>query len=816
MLLAPREYTRERADQLFTPLAYSDEDQLYVLSDQHLGFAFIAPPLTGADDSTASKFNTVLNQDYPADSMMQVSLLATPDIEFNIAEMMRLRMLSLARDDDTSQLLNRAMRAGTDFLRNGTETPVDETSELRIRNFWNIFTVKIPIANTLPDEEERERVVKLRAQVQQSLETTGFGAIPLSAPSYIRIMHNLLHWGMDARWRKETDLYDSDALVNQQLLDFDHRISIKPGHIELGNPDKERSRRHVVCLTPKRYPKSSHLAATGRLVYDQMTGSRGIKTNFLLTVNISMPDPVALKSGKSARKTWAIQQADGKLSKYASRLTAQADSFRALFSALDEGDRCVKASMHMLVFSPSADTSAADVSNIKTYYSDLGFHLIEDVFIQRAVFQNALPFGADPQAVNDIGRYRTFATRHVVSFLPVITDWRGTRNAMLQYISRSGQLMNYDLFDSPTSYNAIIAAQSGGGKSFNCNYLIENYLSTGNADVFVIDQGRSYEKLCRTFNGQFLVFDGRTKPNMNPYRQVREYTQDADMLLGIFTAMAFPTETIKDFQSANLRRHIKAVWDAHGNEATVDHLADSLLSDGEPRIRDIGACLYPFTKDGEYGEYFTGDDFVNFDSHFVCLELQELKGRKHLQQVVLYTLILQINAHLYHSDRSRRKIILIDESWALLQEAAAEFIVQGYRTARKFGGAFVICLQSLFDAYASPAGLTIVENSPTIMLLNQKASTINNLRDQKKLDLSDGEFELMKSAHTIPGRYSEIYFLTEMGSGIARLIVDRFRQLLYTTQPNEVAAINSRIERGMSTVEAIDDLIQQEEEGIAA
>lgn len=816
MLNKPQEYTRESADQLFTPLAYSHDSGLFILNDQHLAFSFIGIPLVGADDSTATKFNTVLNQDFPDNAMMQVSLLASPDIEDDIASILKIRSSSLSSEDETARLLNRAMQSGLDFLRGGTEKPVDEQSELYIRNFWNLFTVKVPIQGVTPTEDEIDRTTKLASQIQQSLETTGFSIASLSAYGYIRIMHSLLHWGPNARWKEQPDLYDPDELINRQVLDFDHAIAVNRDHIQLGNPAREDTGRTVICMTPKRYPGSSHIAGVGRLVYDQMSGSRGIKTNFLLTVNISFPDSASMKASLSSKKAWAIQQSQGKLARFTPRLQAQAQSFELLFKALDEGDRPCKASTHLVIFSKTPDQARSDASTIKTYYNDLGFQLIEDTFIQRSIFINALPFGADPLAVQDIGRYRTFATRHVVSFLPVISDWRGTKTRMLQFVSRSGQLMHFDNFDSHTSYNAMVAAQSGGGKSFFINYLIESYLSTNNADVYVIDQGRSYEKLNRTFQGQFLVFDGNTKPNMNPFRQVNSYNDDADMLLGIFSAMAFPTETIKDYQSAKLRQHIKAVWDAKGNDASIDDLADTLLADEDSRVREMGSCLYPFTAQGEYAEYFSGDHYVDFNSNFVCLELQELKGRAHLQQVVLLTLILQINAHLYTSDRSRRKIIVIDEAWAILAQAASAFIEQGYRTARKFGGSFIICCQSLFDAYGTSAGQAIIENSPNMFLLNQKASTINSLKEQKKLDLNEGQFQLLKTAHTIPGRYSELYFLTEMGSGIGRLIVNRFRQLLYSTQPQEVAAINARIARGMTTEEAIDDIIREEGRDIAA
>ncbi|KJJ58604.1 hypothetical protein VC77_00660, partial [Vibrio cholerae] len=66
------------------------------------------------------------------------------------------------------------------------------------------------------------------------------------------------------------------------------------------------------------------------------------------------------------------------------------------------------------------------------------------------------------------------------------------------------------------------------------------------------------------------------------------------------------------------------------------------------------------------------------------LELEELKGRKHLQQVVLLQLIYQIQQEMYLGERDRRKIVFIDEAWDLLTQGdVGKFIETGYRTISK-------------------------------------------------------------------------------------------------------------------------------------
>jgi len=93
------------------------------------------------------------------------------------------------------------------------------------------------------------------------------------------------------------------------------------------------------------------------------------------------------------------------------------------------------------------------------------------------------------------------------------------------------------------------------------------------------------------------------------------------------------------------------------------------------RLKDIGTQLYPFTSEGGYGRYFKKGNNVSFKNKFTVLELDELQGKKHLRQVILLQLILQIQHDVYLGDRSRKKIVVVDEAWDLLKEGeVASFI----------------------------------------------------------------------------------------------------------------------------------------------
>lgn len=803
-------YAHERAGDLFTPLAYMPDKHLFLCKDETLGFGFMANPLTYADDTTAEKLNVLLNADYPVGSTLQMQLWASPDIEMQLDRAMRLR-LQKPDNSEATRILRTAQANANEFFRRGTRHPIERVNQTQVRNLLVMLWVKVPCSGAEPTNNEIDKTSDLAKTIEQTLKTIGMPPLAVDPPILTRLMHTMLHWGDAPRWHKEWDLYDPERFINEQFLDIGTRIDFSPRHIAISSEGQAPGRSVIKIMSPKRYPQTAHIAAAGLFLGDQMTGTRGIRQPFLLNVAIHYQDPQALKSTLETKKQYSIHQTYGPMLKFVPKLALQKESFELLFQALEDGDRPVKLMTNLMIFAKDEDEAISASSNARTYYRELGYQLMEDAFFLQPLFINMMPLGCDAKASYELQRYRTYATRHAVHMLPVVGDWKGTPTPIIQFVSRQGQIMHYDHFDSQTAFNAVIAAQSGSGKSFVTNALISGYQSTGNARTYVIDVGRSYKKLCDSLKGQFLVFEQGSKIGLNPFPVVENYEEEADMLVGLISAMAFPTEKLSDLQNAGLREVMASTFKEYGKETEIEGIAARLNVHNDSRVRDLGLQLYPWTLAGEYGRWFNGPNTLKFESGFTVLELEELKSRKHLQQLVLLSLIHQIQYDIYLGDRSVRRSVYIDEAWSLLNQGdVSEFIVSMYRRARKYGAQCTVITQSIFDLTTSPVGTAILENSPNILLLGQRAETINQLEEQKRLDLTKGGFQLLKTVRTEKGVYSEIFVYTDRGAGVARFIVDRFRQLLYTTDANEVTVLDRMMASGMSIDQAINAYIEKE------
>src|SRR5262245_2342045 len=72
-------------------LAYDAEHRLYYHADGCLGYVLRCSPLVGVDERIVQQLQPLLSQNYPVNSLLQISLWTSPDIEERLLMMEALR-----------------------------------------------------------------------------------------------------------------------------------------------------------------------------------------------------------------------------------------------------------------------------------------------------------------------------------------------------------------------------------------------------------------------------------------------------------------------------------------------------------------------------------------------------------------------------------------------------------------------------------------------------------------------------------------------------------------------------------------------------
>jgi len=806
--------SRSRLSSLINGLAYEPTTQVFVLTDRRLGFAFSCAPLSGSNGDEGARLRAGLNVDWPDNTILQFSLICTENINKLKFGYLRLREdYEESGRNDVSEATRRLMRKVTEARANyfleRTTKPVDSVSGVKVREQTLVISATVPMKGHVPTEAEVMAVKELSEGLQASLDSCGLAPVPVTNDLYKEIFVSVLNQGENASWRRDPLMRaESDKPLNEQLLDYDRSLDVHKDHLVIESINGDNDSTFIKTLSVKKFPDLMWQGDASQYLADILSQRGGIRSNCIINCTLILPPQSNAKNKLARARTWTINQAHGPLLKFIPSLAKKKASFDIVAEDIDKGTKLCKVLFSVVVFGPSREELIQATSNAKSHFSTLGFTLMEDKFLMLPVFITSLPMCADDQAMRDIYRYKTMSLPQALPLLPIYGDWKGTGTPVAPFISRNGQPVSFHLFDSDSNYNGTIAAQSGAGKSFLTNYLISSYMSIG-AKCWVIDVGLSYVKINETYGGDFAQFDADSNVCLNPFELVQDFSEEEDVLVGLLSAMAAPTVPLDDRQTSGLKKHLTTIWEQKGQSMLVDDVEQSLLQDEDSRIRDIGHQLFAFTRKGQYGRYFSGKNNLNFKNPFTVLELEELKGREHLQQVVLLQLIYQIQQDMYLGERDRPKLVIIDEAWSLLSQGnVGKFIEHGYRRFRKYGGSCIVITQGVNDLYANSVGQAIAENSAFTLLLGQKAEAIDSLQEKKRLPLGDGGYQILKSVRSVKGHYSEIFMITPRGAGIARLTVDPYSLLLYSTAPEDVHAISTYTKRGFSQDEAIQQVLR--------
>jgi conjugal transfer ATP-binding protein TraC len=376
------------------------------------------------------------------------------------------------------------------------------------------------------------------------------------------------------------------------------------------------------------------------------------------------------------------------------------------------------------------------------------------------------------------------------------SDWKGSGTPVIPLISRRGQLMFIDLWDTNGGMNASVVGPMGQGKSFFVNHIIFNYITLPKSIIRVIDVGASYLGIAKLFGGDFIEPDFSHPICVNPFSNVVDLNQEISQLVGIVDRMIKPTSACTDTERGLIQLAIRNSFEKYGNDTNITIVRDEILQIAKDaqdiefkKLADYN--LLPWAKGGQYEKFFDGKSEIDFTNRLIVFELGKIKEDTTLTNILLMTIFHHINKEIYYGDRSDRtikKLVIWDEAWRFTSnELVLPFIEMGSREYRKFGGSLVFITQSVSDLQKNDTTKTIKRNSEYLFVFYQKPEEWERIVKDDELYISEYEKNLYRDTlHTVKGAYSEVLVISSRGKGIGRLLMPPELYWLYTTDAAEV------------------------------
>ena len=809
-------------------MGYLDAECIFANRDG-MGFMLELMPQSGADDRMA-EILVSLYANCPAGTGVQFHLFASPHIRDPLRRYANLRV----EDDDqfdkaqhwgrparNENLFRALARQRAGHLLKGAQRSLTAGFHYTIRDFRLMLSVAFPAD---PDNlNKREELLALRDSMASTLRSA-------SLPNRVCDASDLINWcaiftnpdrmsGTDA-----PDLnYDNGRELRDQIVDFDTIQDPHPTGLTFwkeSSPDVLEARFYSIKSFPERFA----LWQMGSLIGDLMQPALQYSAPFLLTLGVHILDPNATKQVVTANHVRATQNAKSKMADVMPDVRKKLDDWTAAADAIDTGGNLVSMYHQLAIYSAPGKAAAAHEA-ASAIWRSRGFQLNADAYMHRQALLASLPMTLTERFHKDLAKMRRVTRKtmaNAIHMAPLIAEWRGTRTPALVFGGRRGQLMTLDLFDNDLgNYNFAIIGAPGSGKSVLMNEMAWSYRAIG-AKVWMLDLGRSFEKLCRKACGTYIEFKPDVDLCLNPFSIVQDINEDIDMLVPGISKMASMQHSLEEVQYKAISAMVLKLWREYGQDLTITGLRDAFrtgtLEDlgviNDQRIKDLAIMLNPYAKGGQYERFFEGRANVDFSNDFIVIENEELKRRPDLHAVVNILLLHQITGEMYLT-RNRRKVLFIDELKQQLGDIGADdpvkaaVVEEAARRARKYGGALGTATQSADDYYGSAQMEAAFNCSDWVFLLRQKPESIEMLDRKGRLTMDEPKKRLLNSLRTEAGAFSELYISSPVGEGVARNILDPATHLLFSNKLEDNAPIDELRARGYSIDEAIAELLRQ-------
>jgi len=483
-----------------------------------------------------------------------------------------------------------------------------------------------------------------------------------------------------------------------------------------------------------------------------------------------------------------------------------------LESLIAGGEKVFRASVHVLLRSTDEALLDLSVREVEHLFRELSS---SELFCETHA---AFPLFCElaPSQVFSKTRVKRIKSSNLADLLPVVSCWKGHLDeptVLLQ--NRKLELIGFSPFHSSLSNaNQLVSGGSGAGKSFLCNLMLTQF-DVHEPQVFIIDIGGSYKKLCECMGGEYLPIHLKSQYGVNPFSKSiflegGEIDFKRVKFLGNLVELMTKEgeKALPRVERALLEAAIIEVFeDEKKKRPSISSLQEKLSSHADPLMRRLSVILSMWKKGSAYGALVDSDetqvDLKN--NRLLCFDLKGLEDSPDLQKVFLY-IITDLVWEQMMKNPAQKKFVIFDEAWKLLNDKmGADFVEESFRTLRKMNGSAIAISQSMDDFASSQIASAVLPNSSVKWILKQSGSDFKKIASA--LELNDREVSLIQSLKQKRGEYSEAFLMCGESRSVLSVVFTPLEYWIATTDPMDLEEFENE-KRNFQTEEGSESICQ--------
>lgn len=800
------------------PYLYYDNESKLFFNTSNAGLLYRVIPLTGANEKIAEQLDLILRTKVSHDFTLQIILVKHNQVGHEIDA-----FSSQFSNNDFANLkmLGENLRS---FYQKAAQNGFETNTAIKPRLTKTECFIVVDALKKGSESEQKALFGQFQVSFEAALTAAKIGFKQADVHDFLSLLQFYFHHCPDRIYPSPVD-YDDATLLKHQVLsrDFDlevHRDALTiSGAIE-GAPFETKA----TVLTIDRLPSTFHLWDGINNANNIFHPEQSIPCNHIISV-IYTVDEASKAQGKANRKTRDLdKKSKSDYALFVANTKEQATAWRTFRDDLSsQKTRSVKMLYNVLLFS-RAHEKARDTEAAISAYAYNGIKLSVVARTQLPYFLVSMPFlftgnldtnFALPTLMWPISSW------NATQYMPLLSDWGGVGRGILLPTMREQFACIDPFYDGfGTNYNIAVTGTSGGGKSFFIQMLMLNVLFNG-GDIFIIDVGGSYRKLCEALNGVYLEYSNLA---MNPFTHVVDIMREIDDIIARFELLTCPTSGASDDDRGTLREAILQAFSEKGNSTLIDDVQQALLSlyerdiNAYPTARILSKNLQRYCADSEHGKAFNAASRLSPSARIIVVDLKEIEDNKSIRAPVLLSVISEYQRRMFDSDRAKQKMCIIDEAWSFFtgDAIAANFITKGFRTGRRHNASFVTITQGIEDYYEFLEARAAWENSSLKFIFLQEHASL--LEHQKKHEtFTEYEINLLSAfPKAKDAGFSQVLLRANGISSFHRLFVDPFTRVLLSSDGKDYQAVLNYVAEGMAFFDAVARVAKEHKRGAHA
>lgn len=382
---------------------------------------------------------------------------------------------------------------------------------------------------------------------------------------------------------------------------------------------------------------------------------------------------------------------------------------------------------------------------------------------------------------------------NAIHFLPFFKPSLGDERPIITFKTQYGSLFSID----PTAqrlanYNWLVSGQSGAGKSFFVNSLLEQSLLL-NPRIFIVDIGGSYNKLTLYLEGKLVHVDTDTRFSIGPFFMPASSDEKEERRRRAHIRLIFQ-EMLRDegkLPSVEERALLHEALEPLFNLPTlpahpITEVKKFLENLHDDKAKRLALLLKPWCAGEFFGTFVDHPEPLQIEDDIITFDLKGLKEFPDLSRV----LELIITSAVWGALRSKDRFtwVVLDEVAFSLLKTQPGFVQELVSTCRKMWAGTVIVVQGLETLTTNPAGASILANTNFKAILSQRGDARGY---EEPLGLRESEAQVIRSLSRKKGEYSEIFLMDDDRRSLIKYSPDPITYLLSTTDPQEVMALEN-------------------------